>query len=364
MTILETLTHFSNHFGADPELVLAGGGNTSAKDGDVLYIKGSGTALATIPAEGFVKMDRTKLAAMWDKVYPESDDAREAAALADLMAAKLPDQEGKRPSVETLLHALFPQRYVLHLHPAAVNGLTCAVDGKAWAEKLFPTAVWIEQCKPGYVLAKLCRTRMADYKAATGRDADVLLLQNHGVFFAADDPQTLGDLLTGMLDTLRAHYKVTPDFAPAASADDALGETLAQLYGGVYRFNGCAEAVRFSGSPASMAPLMKPFSPDHIVYCKAFPLYLMRGVDAAQAFADYRAKYGYAPKLCYVQQCGGFYALGETDSQAATTELLALDAIKIAVYSRAFGGPLPQNDALTDFIINWEVEAYRAKKAQ
>ena len=363
MEILNTLTAFSNRYGADPELVLAGGGNTSAKDGGMMYIKGSGTALATIKPEEFVAMDRQKLASMWDKVYPEADDAREAEALADLMAAKLPGQEGKRPSVETLLHALFPQRYVLHLHPAAINGLTCAVDGKAWAEKLFPQAVWIEQCKPGYVLAKLCRTRMAEYKAAAGRDAQVLLLQNHGVFFAADDAQELGDLLGNMLKALRAHYAVQPDFTPAATEDAQLGASLAALYGGVYRFNGSAEAVRFSESLAAMAPLLKPFSPDHIVYCKAFPLYIKDAADAAQAFADYRAKNGYAPKLCYVRG-GGFYALGETDKQAATTELLALDAVKIAVYSRAFGGPLPQNDALTDFIINWEVEAYRAKKAE
>ena len=364
MTVLQTLTAFSNRYGADPELVLAGGGNTSAKDGGVMYVKGSGTALATITADGFVAMDRQKLASMWDKTYPEADDAREAEALADLMAAKLPGQDGKRPSVETLLHALFPQRYVLHLHPAAVNGLTCAVNGKEWAGRLFPDAVWIESSKPGYVLAKLCRTRMAEYKAATGRDADVLLLQNHGVFFASDDAEALGRLLQGMLDTLCAQFEALPDLSPAAAEDAALGARLAALYGGVYRFNGCVEAVRFSESPSSMAPLMKPFTPDHIVYCKAFPLYLQRWTDAGNAFAAYREKYGYAPKLCYVQQCGGFYALGETDKQAQTTALLALDAIKIAVYSRAFGGPLPQTDALTDFIVNWEVEAYRAKKAE
>ena len=363
MTILETLTAFSNRYGADPELVLAGGGNTSAKDGNVLYIKGSGTALATITAEGFVAMDRGKLASMWDKTYPEADDAREAAALADLMASKLPGQDGKRPSVETLLHALFPQRYVLHLHPAAVNGLTCAVDGAAWAKKLFPDALWIEASKPGYILAKLCRTRMEAYKAQTGRDADILLLQNHGVFFAADDAGMLGDLLSGVLETLRAQFETLPDLSPAAEADAQLGARLAALYGGVYRFNGSAEAVRFSESPAAMAPLLKPFTPDHIVYCKAFPLYIERGADAEKAFADYRAQYGFAPKLCYVQGCG-FYALGETDKQAQTTELLSLDAVKIAVYARAFGGALPQSDALTDFIVNWEVEAYRAKKAQ
>ena len=363
MTILQTLTSFSNRFGAQPDLVLAGGGNTSAKDGDILYIKGSGTALAAITAGDFVAMDRQKLDAMWDKAYPEADDAREAAALADLMAAKLPGQDGKRPSVETLLHALFPQRYVLHLHPAAVNGLTCAADGEAWARKLFPNALWIEASKPGYVLAKLCRTRMAAYKAETGRDANVLLLQNHGVFFAADDELSLTDLLTNMMQTLCSVDKEHPDFSPAAQENAQLGACLSTLYGGVYRFNGCVEAVRFSESLSSMAPLMKPFTPDHIVYCKAFPLYLPLGADPAESFAQYCEQYGYAPKLCYVQG-GGFYALGETDKQATTTELLALDAIKIAVFSRAYGGPLPQSDALTDFIIGWEVEAYRAKKAE
>ena len=147
--ILDTLTSFSNRFGSDPELVLAGGGNTSAKDGNTMYVKASGTALSTITPDGFAAMDRQKLAAMLHKQYPSEDAAREAAALADLMDARLPGQNAKRPSVETLLHALFPMRYVLHLHPALVNGLTCAVDGAAWAGRLFADAVWIEASKPG-----------------------------------------------------------------------------------------------------------------------------------------------------------------------------------------------------------------------
>ena len=363
--ILQTLARFSNLYGGNPELVLAGGGNTSAKDGNTLYIKGSGTRLATVAPEDFVAMDRGRLAAMLDKTYPQEDAPREAAALADLMAAKLPGQEAKRPSVETLLHALFPMRYVLHLHPALVNGLTCAADGKAWAEKLFPQAVWIEACKPGYILAMLCRERMAQYKSRTGRDAQILLLQNHGVFFAADDVQTLDTLLCDLLGTLRAHCAQTPDFSASADEDAALGSRLAALYapGAVYRFCGAAEAVRFSESLTSMQPLLEPFTPDHIVYCKAHPLYLPRGCDVQAAFADYRALHGYAPKICYVQG-GGFYALSETAKQADTAMLLALDAVKIAVYSRAFGGALPQSKALTEFIVNWEVEAYRAKLAR
>ena len=363
--ILDTLTSFSNRFGSDPELVLAGGGNTSAKDGNTMYVKASGTSLSTITPDGFVAMDRQKLAVMLHKQYPSEDAAREEAALADLMDARLPGQDAKRPSVETLLHALFPMRYVLHLHPALVNGLTCAVDGAAWTGRLFADAVWIEASKPGYVLAKLCYDRMTQYKAETGRDADCLLLQNHGIFLSDDNADALGEKLQKVLETLRAHCVFSPDLSPAAAADPALGELLAAQYGAgsVYRFCGAAEAVRFAANEDAMQPLMEPFTPDHIVYCKAHPLYLPTGCDIRAAFAGYRAKYGCAPKICYVQG-SGFYALSDSDRSVDTAVLLALDAIKIAVYSRAFGGALPQSAALTDFIVNWEVEAYRARQAQ
>lgn len=363
--ILDTLAAFSNRYGSDPSLVLAGGGNTSAKDGGTLYIKASGTALGTIRADDFVAMDRAKLAAIMEKTYPDADDQREAAALQDLMDARLPGQADKRPSVETLLHALFPTTFVLHLHPSRVNGMTCGNAGEEAARRLFPDAVWVELCKPGYILAKLCRTRMAEYKAQTGREATVLFLQNHGVFFAADTPQELDRLLRHVLDTLHSVCTAEPDLSPCAAEDPALGARLAALYcdGASYVFCGGTDAVRFSQSRDAMTPLAKPFSPDHIVYCRAYPLYLEQGDDAAEAFAAYRAKYGYAPKLVYVQR-GGCYTLGETPSRAQTAMLLAQDAIRIAVYSRDFGGALPMTDAMTDFIVHWEVEAYRAKLAK
>ena len=134
--ILESLVNFSNFYGSNEELVLAGGGNTSAKDGDVMYIKGSGTRLSDITAEGFVRMSREKIAEIFTKTYPDNDKEREALSLADLMAAKLPGQEDKRPSVETTLHSLFAYTYVLHLHPTLVNGLSCALGGKEKAKEL------------------------------------------------------------------------------------------------------------------------------------------------------------------------------------------------------------------------------------
>ena len=110
---LASLAAMSNRYGADAAYVLAGGGNTSFKTADRLWIKGSGTALATIRPEDFVVLEREKLAKMWSAAYSENEAQREAAVLADMMAARV-EGESRRPSVETLLHDLFPQSFILH----------------------------------------------------------------------------------------------------------------------------------------------------------------------------------------------------------------------------------------------------------
>ena len=78
---LTKLVEMSNKHGKNPDLVLAGGGNTSCKKDGVLYVKCSGTSLGTITAEGFVAMDIAKLTALMEKDYPSEDAAREAAFL-------------------------------------------------------------------------------------------------------------------------------------------------------------------------------------------------------------------------------------------------------------------------------------------
>ena len=108
---LAILAAMSNKYGADPEFVLAGGGNTSFKSEDRLWVKGSGTALATIRPQDFVVLERPLLAQMWSAQYPEEEAQREAAVLSDMMNARVRG-ENRRPSVETLLHDLFPQKYV------------------------------------------------------------------------------------------------------------------------------------------------------------------------------------------------------------------------------------------------------------
>ncbi len=367
--MLNTLCNFSHKYGSCAEYVLAGGGNTSCKDENYLYIKGSGTALATIEPAGFVKMERAKLETMLTKCYPADEAEREAAVLADLMSARSVGEEAKRPSVETLLHNLFPQKFVLHVHPAKVNGLTCSVLGEQTVKEAFGNAVWVESTKPGYILAMLCKDKLDAYKAASGKCANILFLQNHGIFFAADTEAELDAVVASVMNKLDNMIKRSPDFSSVEYNSDkmtALAPAVRMLWGegapAIVKFTANKSVLEFAESAESFSVLVESFTPDHIVYCKAHPLFVDGDdVDTLRsAFETYTAKYGYKPKVVFVKGLGMF-AVSDTAKSAATVTAVWLDAIKIATYAESFGGVLPMTEELIDFIVNWEVESYRAK---
>lgn len=360
MDILDSLVEFSNLYGKDPELVLAGGGNTSAKCGNIMYVKASGTSLSTIDKNGFVRIRLDRLGSIFEKDYPPDDDLREAEVLKDLMNSRA-EGETKRPSVETTLHALFPQKYVLHIHPALVNGLTCSKGGEEAARKILPmNFLWIEACKPGYILAVICKDKMHEYKASSGKDADILLLQNHGIFIAGESLEELDAKLTEVLNSLRNSLASSPDMgdAPASREMTEFIKGLSE-YGFVLD-SGVKEASTYIVSYEKALPMMKPFTPDHIVYCKAYPLFAGINDNPATLIEDYRSKYGFLPRVI-IAEGKGIAVRGDNEEMAKNVLSLLRDSIKIASYSKSFGGALPMSDELTDFIVNWEVENYRSK---
>ena len=125
---LEKITEMSNRYGSNPDFVLAGGGNTSFKDEKFLYVKPSGVSLAAMKPEDFVQMDRSIVRSCFALNDFSSTAEREA------KVKKLMDfacvTEGRRPSVEAPMHEIMPYAYVVHTHPALVNGMTCGVSGK------------------------------------------------------------------------------------------------------------------------------------------------------------------------------------------------------------------------------------------
>ena len=360
---LSTLVKMSNTYGSNPAYVLAGGGNTSVKDDTTLYVKGSGTQLATIKAEEFVEMSRARLNEIMKTEYPGNDTEREAAYLADVMAAVTDADKTKRPSVEALLHNLFAYTYVLHVHPTLVNGLTCGNGAKALSEQLLGKEVlWIDICKPGYTLARICYEKMNAYKEEFGKDVQVLLLQNHGIFVAANTVEEIGVLFDGVISTLEKQVKRTADVSDAVTPEkEAAAQKLSQLLGHAVEVVPAAEADNFVKNKEAAAPLLKPFTPDHIVYCGPYPLFIENIDQAKEALDAFMTENDKKPRLILVQGVGAFI-MEDDKGKAAKAQLLAKDAIKLAVYAESFGGPLQMTDEITYFITHWEAEAYRSKK--
>ena len=356
---LLALAAMSNKYGSNADYVLAGGGNTSFKDNDFLYIKGSGTALATIKPEEFVKLERPLLAVIRTKKYSDDEAACEAEVLSDMMYARVKG-ENRRPSVETVLHDLLEYDFVLHLHPAKVNGLTCSKGGRETAKRLFPDAVWVDNSKPGYTLAMLCMKGIEEYKAANGKCPQIIILENHGIFFAADTTEEIDGIVADVMGKLDAEIKETPDFSDVefdVEKATAIAPALRMLTG-----KGKPATVRFLTNKAVLDfdPATLAFSPDHIVYCKAAPLVLADGDDIKAKYDEYVAKWGVQPRIVYYRGLGVFSCASDMKG-AKTAESVFLDAVKISVYARSFGGVSEMPGWLQTFIINWEVESYRAK---
>lgn len=365
----EILVEYSNRYGKTPGFVLAGGGNTSYKTENTLWIKGSGTSLATITEEGFVKMDRAKLAAIWKNTYSADQAEREAEVLADMMAAKLPDEEAKRPSVETLLHDLFPQLFVLHLHPTLVNGLTCGKEGEAVAREMFPLAVWVNECEPGYILAANCREKLASFKEKNGADAEIVFLQNHGVFFAANDSAHLDELVDEVMTKIKARCATEPDFTPCEGNREAaakIAPAIRMAYDAEGKatvlFSANPTVLQFAESAEAFEALREPLSPDHIVYCKAEPLFIEDFTPDAikAAFDALEARRGFKPKIVFAKGIGMF-AVGANVKQARTASEVWEDAMAVTLFAQSFGGVRHMSPYMVDFIVNWEVESYREK---
>jgi len=179
---LELRVYSSNLLGQNDELVLHGGGNTSVKsivDGEgILYVKGSGWDLASIKAEGFspVKMFSLLEMAGLDSL----SDTDMVLAQKEAMI----DKTAPNPSVEAILHALIPFKFVDHTHADAIVTISNSKNGDEYIEKLFPNFLIVPYVMPGFLLAKKINemTQNTDWEKCEG-----IILHNHGIFTFDND---------------------------------------------------------------------------------------------------------------------------------------------------------------------------------
>jgi len=369
MKEIQQLIEISQFYGRDSRFVIAGGGNTSYKNAEKIWVKASGSSLAAITEEGFAVLDRAKLNLMSDKVYSANAAEREEQVKNDLADATI--TKGKRPSVETSMHNVIDFAFVVHMHPTLVNGLMCANNAQADLQKLFGAkALYIEYTDPGYVLFKKVEDAIKAFRAEDGAEPAVIWLQNHGIFVAANSIEEVKVLYTKVLDTLEKAVKF-----PVPSEERATCSCTEQILPGIrmllskkglktLKVRKNALVKHFYDTEEAQAKIAKPFTPDAIVYCKSNYIFLNDEepeavlAEAAKQIPAFTTKFGYQPKVILIKGIG-LVAVGDNAAQCDIILDVFEDAMKIAYYSESFGGAHPMTQAQIDFIDNWEVENYR-----
>lgn len=387
MKQIEDLIAISRKFGQDSRFVIAGGGNTSYKDENRLWVKASGHALATITEDGFAVLDRALLNEMGEKAYNEDTAIREEQVKNDLSVACI--TKDRRPSVETSLHNCMGFAFVVHLHPTLVNGLMCSVNAEAACKEIFPDALYIEYTDPGYTLFKKVYDRIKAYKAEKGKEPQVIFLQNHGIFVGGDTTAEIEGIYSEVLGKLEAKVAALPE------GDTAVSETVTDVVPAIrqmlsrsgrgfktlkvtknalvdFFIDGCSVTSTGSATDcpgkSGFDKIAKPFTPDIIVYCKSSYIFIEAESDeeilkqAEEEIEAFVSGKGYTPKVLLIKGIG-LIAVGDSSRNAQIITDVFTDAMKVAFYAQSFGGEHPMERAWIDFIDNWEVENYRRKVA-
>src|SRR5437868_10082950 len=177
----------SRLLGRDHSLVLHGGGNTSVKihelnlfgeDEEILYVKGSGWDLETIEPAGFapVRLERARRLASLERLSDQQ--------MVQELRAAMRDPSAPTPSVETILHALLPSRFVDHTHADALLAITNAKAGAERVREIYgDSAVVVPYVMPGFDLARVVAQT---FPKQQGANTIGLGLLKHGLFSLGD----------------------------------------------------------------------------------------------------------------------------------------------------------------------------------
>jgi rhamnose utilization protein RhaD (predicted bifunctional aldolase and dehydrogenase)/NAD(P)-dependent dehydrogenase (short-subunit alcohol dehydrogenase family) len=385
--LLGQRVYTSRLLGRNPALVLHGGGNTSVKitekdffgdEVSLCYVKGSGWDLGTIERAGFspVRMDAlvkmSKLAAMSD----EDMVLQQRAAMTNPNAPAA--------SIEAILHAILPFRFVDHSHANAISALTCNADGAARVAEVYgQRVIVVAYVMPGFILAKT----IADL--ISGRDLRAegiqgMVLLKHGLFTFDDDAKKSYELHIEMVTMAEEYLAKKSGHAPKATAEAKtdllalakLRQAVSKVRGvpQIARLNASAEAVGYAGLPGvADFGTRGPLTPDHSIRTKRAPAFIGEDVAASlSGFAEEYAAYfqrnasgqtmlDAAPRFA-IWPNQGVVSFGDTVKDANIVADIAASTLETVQLAEAVGGwqPLGEKDIFE--IEYWDLEQAKLRK--
>jgi rhamnose utilization protein RhaD (predicted bifunctional aldolase and dehydrogenase)/NAD(P)-dependent dehydrogenase (short-subunit alcohol dehydrogenase family) len=377
----------SRLLGRNKSLVLHGGGNTSVKlreknlfgeEQEVLYVKGSGWDLETIEPAGFapVKLDYVRrLATLQALSDPQ---------MVNELATHTLRTGAPAPSVETILHAILPQKYVDHTHADAVLSISNAPDGEKRIRDIYgDRVVVIPYIMAGFDLAAYCAR---EYPKQAGKRTVGMMLLSHGVFSFATEARESYELmieLVSMAEKYLAAQKAWSVGLPPAPAPAFKREEAAKLRHEVSRAAGfpllcrCNDSMKFLSfarhPEVARISQSGPATPDHVIRTKPLP---MLGRDVAgfgSAYRDYFQKnekkakerktiLDLAPRMALDPEFG-LAAFGRSARDVGIVEDLYEHTIEVILRAEALGGWKALDDRHTFDIEYWDLEQAKLKKA-
>jgi len=293
----------SRLLGSAEDLVLHGGGNTSVKSTisdffgdptDVLFVKGSGWDLKTIEAAGFpaVRLHHTRRLAELEALS-DTDMTRQLRAL-------MLDPSGPSPSVEAILHAIIPRKFVDHTHADAVVTLSNNPAGENILAELYPDCLILPYVMPGFILSKQVDNALRDFDLAACKG---IILMHHGVFTFADDARTAYENMIGLV-TRAENYAAdrAPTQAAAAARHPLDLLDLARIRREVSRARGAAQLALLDDSAEALDYASRddvaeistrgPITPDHVIRTKRVPAVIsIQPEEDVQAIARFASQY-------------------------------------------------------------------------
>jgi rhamnose utilization protein RhaD (predicted bifunctional aldolase and dehydrogenase)/NAD(P)-dependent dehydrogenase (short-subunit alcohol dehydrogenase family) len=385
--LLGARVYTSRLLGADPALVMHGGGNTSVKVPetdlfgravDVLYVKGSGSDLSTVTEQGFAPVRLEHLLSLAE--LDELTDARMAEQLKFACVREAP-----APSVEAILHAILPARYVDHTHADAVLAITNTPNGRKRVEECFgDRVVIVDYVMPGFALARQCALEFPARR--TDRTVGMVLM-NHGVFSFGDTAKESYELMIALV-TMAEQYLAERGAGElpvrSTTAPPAAGrrDQLAALRQDVSAVAGAPMILTSTTTPRTAAFLDRddhadhatrgPMTPDHVIRTKRVP---MVGTDVRAYAAEYEQYFARnalrsrepltmldpAPRVV-LDRALGLLTTGRTPRDALIARDIYAHTIDAIDRARALDGwqALPEEDLFD--VEYWELEQAKLRR--
>ena len=362
---LELRVYTSRLLGSDSSLVLHGGGNTSVKIGATLYVKGSGWDLGTIEKEGFSPVRTIDLIMLLEHERLSDSD------MVKYQKEALEDKSAPNPSVEAILHAMIPYKFVDHTHADAIVTISNTTRGEKLIEEIYPDYLIIPYVMPGFLLAKMV------YNMADDVDWDRkkgIILHNHGVFTFGD---TAKESYDNMIDAVnRATQYIRKSKKKKTHNIEKIRKIISEAkgYEVTIKVNESRLAKQFASKENMALYQQGVLTPEHIIRTKRVPIVFMDNYqrelnEYIKEYHRYFERHYIADEIMLnpapnwaVLQDFGTISFGKDEKEASIIEDINNHTIKAMITAKRLGGYKSISEENSFYMEYWELEQMKLKK--